>query len=51
MVSDVVRSNENIDTAASGVDIAGSHQRFVEAFIPASNPQDTEQLGEDADYK
>ena len=51
MVSDVVRSNENIDTAASGVDVDGSCQRFVEAFIPAGNQQDTEQLRDDANYE
>ena len=48
MVSDLVRANEQIDTAASGVDVAGSYQRVVEAFMPA-NPEDTEQHESDAD--
>ena len=42
MVSDVVRSHEYIDTAASGVDVVGSYNRFLENFLPEGNPQDTD---------
>ena len=42
MVSDVVRSHEYIDTAASGVDVVGSYHRFLENVLPVGNPQDSD---------